>query len=76
MKSRTKIVVVWIVIVITAFSMIILSLSLEDAQSSTTPLGLGAGIISVLIAFGIIMSVVIMKAGKKYIYDWYPPDKI
>ncbi len=76
MKSRTKIAVVWIVIVITALSMIILGLSLGDTQSSTTPLGLGLGLISFLIVFGLIISVIIMKAGKKYIYDWYPPDKI
>jgi hypothetical protein len=74
MKTLKIISIVWLVtIVITVFSLVYSS---RNVESSTTPLGLGIGLIPILIIFGIIVSIILIKTRKKYVYSWYPPNKI
>ena len=76
MKRKIIIAIIWLVIMIISFSLIILSFTSKNVESATTPLGLGMGLIPMLIVFGIITSIILIKTRKKYVYDWYPPSKI
>jgi len=74
MKTLKIISIVWLVtVVVTVFSLVSNS---RNVESSTTPLGLGIGLIPILIIIGIVASVILIKTRKKYVYSWYPPNKI
>jgi heme/copper-type cytochrome/quinol oxidase subunit 2 len=74
MKTLNIISIVWLVTaVVTVFSLVYNS---RNVESSTTPLGLGIGLIPILIIIGIVASVILIKTRKKYVYSWYPPNKI
>jgi hypothetical protein len=74
MKRKSIIAIIWLVIIIISSILIALPPTSRNAES-TTPLGLGIGLMPILIV-GIAVSVILIKTRKKYVYSWYPPNKI
>jgi hypothetical protein len=75
MKRKAIIAIIWLVIIIISSILIALPPTSRNAESATTPLGLGIGLMPILIV-GIAVSVILIKTRKKYVYSWYPPNKI
>jgi len=76
MKRKAIIAIIWLVIIIISSILIALPPTSRNAEPTTTPLGLGIGLIPILIIVGIVVSVILIKTRKKYVYSWYPPNKI
>jgi heme/copper-type cytochrome/quinol oxidase subunit 2 len=74
MKTLKIISIVWLVT--TAVTVFYQVHNQKNVESSTTPLGLGVGLIPILIIAVIVVSVILIKTRKKYAYSWYPPNKI
>jgi hypothetical protein len=75
MKRKAIIAIIWLVIIIISSILIALPPTSRNAEPTTIPLGLGIGLIPILIV-GIAVSVILIKTRKKYVYSWYPPNKI
>jgi hypothetical protein len=75
MKRKAIIAIIWLVIIIISSILIALPPTSRNAESATTPLGLGIGLMPILIV-GIAVSVILIKTRKKYVYSWYPHNKI
>jgi hypothetical protein len=75
-KIIASIAAIWIAVAVVSLSLIVMPIGSRNAGHLATPLGLGVGLIPILLVLGIITSFIIIKTRKKYVYDWYPAERI